>query len=107
MFLNEEVIRTVAPRIVSENRGQEVSAMLRPAQWSPSFLLQEARSTPSESKLDWGGSFFDDARTFVELLSLSHAAPIVTLMEITYCVHRTANLLLGLPHYHDNTNYKA
>ena len=122
-FLNREIIKTVVPQVVSEGRWQEVSAMLQPAQWSPSFLRQG--EAPSESELDWGGSFFEDARTFVKLLSLSHAVPVgsstsvvntymeflplshavhvVTLMEIPYCIHRTANLLLGLPHSHDST----
>ena len=45
--------------------------------------------------MDWGSSFFEDAAAFVELLSLFHAAPVLGLAMIPYCIHRTASYLLG------------
>ena len=103
-FLNRQELEAVAPHVVRGHGWRSVGAILRPVQWAPSFVRPGDESEP---ELDWGGSFFADARSFVELLSLSHAVPVVALMDISYCIHRNAALLLGLPHYHSGPSYKT
>lgn len=36
----------------------------------------------------------EDARAFIEILSVTHGVPIVSLMKIPHCIDRTASLLL-------------
>lgn len=103
-FLNREVLERVAPSIVRENRWKAVGATIRPVPWKPTLLRIGDESEP---QLDFGGSFFEDAHKFIEFLSLAHDAPVVTLMNIPYCIHRTALLLLGEPHYHGGSSYKS
>ena len=103
-FLNRGVLERVAPSVVRENRWEAVGALLSPVPWKPILL---PRGEESEPELDWGGTFFKDARAFIELLSLSHGVPVVTLMDIPYCTHRTALLLLGNPHYHGGSRHKS
>ena len=102
-FLNRGVLDWVAPSIVREKRWEAVGAMIRHVPWKPVIL---PRGDKSEPQLDWEDSFFEDAPAFIEILSVSHGVPVVTLMDIPYCIHRTALLLLGAPHYHSGSGHK-
>ena len=103
-FLNREELQSVAPNIAREMRWKEVGAILKPFLWKPTLLSPGDQSEP---QLDWGGSFVEDARAFVEILSVSHGVPIVSLLNIPYCTNRWAMLLLGQPHYHRGTSWKS
>ena len=96
-FVNQSVLQDVAPNIVKYNGWDSVGAIIKPFRWKPEF---RERSGDSDPELDWGGSFFDDVEDFVELLAMFHAAPVVCLVNIPYCIHRTASHLLGEAHYH-------
>ena len=101
-FVNESVLSDVAPNIIKFNGWKSVSAIVKPFHWKPAFAAAGNDSPPS---LDWGGSFFDDAQAFIELLAMFHAAPVVCLVTIPYCIHRTASCLLGQPHYHGSVGH--
>ena len=101
-FVNETVLSDVAPNIVKFNAWKSVSAIVKPFHWQPAFAERGDDSLP---KLDWGGSFFEDAQTFVELLAMFHAGPVVGLVTIPYCIHRIASCLLGRPHYHGSVGH--
>ena len=101
-FVNETVLSDVAPTIIKFNGWKSVSAIIKPFHWKPAFAASGNDSPPS---LDWGGSFFDDAQAFIELLAMFHAAPVVCLVTIPYCIHRTASCLLGKPHYHGSVGH--
>ena len=103
-FLNRDVLQNVAPGIASGNRWKAVGAILNPVPWKPILLSLGDESVP---QLDWGGSFSEDAQALIEILSVSHGEPIVSLMDIPYCIDRTASLLLGQPHYHSSTSWKS
>ena len=98
-YVDESVLQDIAPEIIQYNRRKAVAAIVKPFRWKPLF---RARGEDAERKpeLDWGGSFFEEAQGFVELLAMSHAAPVVCLATISYCIHRTASCLLGRPHGH-------
>ena len=91
-FLNRDVLKGVAPFVVRENRWKAVAAIINTVPCKPILLTN---GEEPDTELDWGGSFFEDARAFIKLLSLSHGVPVVPLMDIPYCTHRTALLLLG------------
>ena len=102
-FLNRGVLERVAPSIVRENRWKAVGAMIRPVPWKPMLLRSGDESEP---QLDLDGSFFEAADKFIEFLSLAHGTSVVTLMNIPYCIHRTASLLLGESHSHGSASRK-
>ena len=91
------VVRDVAPKIVIRHTWNSVAAIVKPFRWKPQFLHPD---DPSDPDLDWGGTFSKDATAFIELLALFHAKPVIRLVSIPYCIHRTASHLLGQFHYH-------
>ena len=74
-----------------------VGAVMKPFRWKPRLC---GPSDKYEPELDWGGSFFEDAEDLIQLLAVGHASPVVCLLTVSYCTHRAAIHLLGLPHYH-------
>lgn len=96
-LVNRGVIRDVAPKIIRYRAWKSVAALVKPFRWRPEFHKSNKDFDP---ELDWGGSFFEDAQALIELLALFHARPVIPLVTIPYCIHRTASHLLGQPHYH-------
>ena len=96
-FVDRRPVRDVAPKIVNHHTWNSVAAIVKPFRWKPLFLQP---NDPSDPDLDWGGTFFEDATAFIELLALFHARPVIPLVSIPYCIHRTASHLLGQFHYH-------
>ena len=92
-FVDENVLQEVAPAVIRYNGQKSVGALVKPFRWKPEF-----RERGDDYSLDWGGSFFEDAEAFVELLAMFHTAPVICLAMIEYCIHRTASSLLGRPH---------
>lgn len=98
-YLDENVLQDIAPEIIGYNRRKEVAAIVKPFRWKPLFRAR-GEDTEPKPELDWGGNFFEEAQAFVELLAMSHAAPVVCLATVSYCIHRTASCLLGMLHGH-------
>ena len=90
-FVDESILQNVPP-VIRYNGQQSIGALVKPFRWKPEFRKRAGESVP---RLDWGSSFFEDAAAFVELLALFHAAPVLGLAMIPYCIHRTASYLLG------------
>ena len=101
-FVNESVLSNVAPSIIKFNDWKSVAAIVKPFHWKPAFA---ERGNDSHSSLDWGGSFFEDAQAFAELLAVFYTKPVIFLVTVPYCIHRTASCLLGRPHYHGSIGY--
>ena len=99
-FVNSRVLENVAPNIIKYNRWKSVGAIVKPFRWKPEF---RKRGEDSHLNLDWDSSFFDDAQVLVELLATFHAAPVIFLVRIPFCIHRTASHLLG--HGNDHGGY--
>ena len=101
-FVNQSVLGDVAPNIIKFNGWQSIAAIVKPFRWKPTFAKRGGESGP---ELDWGSSFFEDAQAFVELLAMFHAEPVVCVVTVPYCIHRTASYLLGRPHYHGSYSW--
>ena len=96
-FVNKSVLQDVAPSVIKYNGWNSIGAIVKSFCWKPEI---HKRGDDANPDLDWGGSFFHDAEAFVELLAMSHAAPVVCLVTVPYCIHRVASSLLGRPHHH-------
>ena len=94
-YVDEPLLRPFTPNLAVPRPWEPVGAIVKSFQWHPAFH-------PSDDKicldLDWGGSFREDGERLVELLAITHAAPVVCLVTMHYCVGRMACRLLGQPH---------
>ena len=92
-FVDEKLVQELAPAETEVRGWRSVGAIVRPFQWTPSFRmpgdLADAGSKPR-------GEFFKDAQTFLELIAVAHAAPVLRLAELPDCIHRSAGRLLAL-----------
>ena len=89
----EEVPLRSTPNFIKPEPLNSSSAIVRPISWQPKFRP----SSQDEIHLDtdWGDSFVQDSERLCTLLAISHAAPVVHVATIFYCVHRVASQLLG------------
>ena len=101
-FVDRRVIHNVAPEIVNRHSWNSVAAIIKPFRWKPQFYLSNQHSEP---ELDWGGTFSEDATALIELLALFQEIPVIQLVAIPYCIHRTASHLLGQFHYHGSYSW--
>ena len=93
-FVDQDMVRNVAPPWVGGNGWEGVSVVLEAVPWKPVLLSPGDRTErPDNPK----GSFIGEGCDFVELLSVLHGAPMVSLASFPDCMHRTALLLLGIP----------
>ena len=92
-FVEESVVDELAPPGSGAHGWRSVGAVVRPFRWKPEF-----RPSGELSDSDPGspGRFFGEARVFLELLAVSHAAPVLCLAELTGCIDRSGGRLLGL-----------
>ena len=95
-YVDATLLRPFAPNLAVPEPWEPVGAIVKSFEWQPAFrpLDDEIRLD-----LDWGGSFREGGERFVELLAITHAAPVVCLVTMHYCVDRVACSLLGQPRH--------
>ena len=96
-FVDEEVLKDMAPDVVRYRDWRLVGAVVKPFRWRPVF---RRRGDPTESDGVPPRSFAPDALEFLELLAVSHRVPIVCLAAVRECLNRSACHLLGQAHNH-------
>ena len=91
-FVDEELVYELAPSGAGFHGFQSVGAAARTYRWRPAF-----HRAGYERDLDSHdpGPFFHRARTFLQLLGVAHAAPVLPLAELSHRIHRSAGRLLG------------
>ncbi len=96
-FVNDKELERIAPDIAKLQSRESVAAIVKPFRWKPSIrpIADEREEEP-----DNRGSFREDAEALVELLSVLHGAPVVSLVTIYDCVDRAAYCLLGARQFH-------
>ena len=96
-FVDESVLKDMAPDVVRFRDWRPIGAVVRPFQWRPVFRrrgpIREIGEEPPEP-------FVRDALEFLELLAVSHRSPIVCLAAVQDCLNRSACHLLGQAHRH-------
>ena len=93
-LVDQEMVRGVAPPWVGEHGREGVSVILEAVPWKPVLLSPGDRTERLRKPT---GSFIGEGCDFVELLSVLHGVPMVSLVSFPDCMHRTALLLLGIP----------
>ena len=91
-FVDEEFVHELAPAGAGFHGFRSVGAAARTFRWRPAFYR-----AGYERELDShdAGPFFRRARTFLQLLSVAHAAPVLPLAELSHRIDRSAGRLLG------------
>ena len=91
-FMDEELLKDVAPDVVRFRDWRLVGAVVRPFQWRP---VLRRRGDLQDTKAEPSGRFARDAQEFLELLAVSHRVPIICLAVVRECLSRSACRLLG------------
>ena len=100
-FVDEDLIKELAPLVAEFNGWRSVGAVVRPFQWRPVF---SRTGYDAEFELKPREGCFREAHTFLELLAIAHAAPVLRLAELPYCIDRSAGRLLGLGRHNGSIN---
>ena len=96
-FVDENVLKDMAPDAVRFRDWRMVGALVKPFRWKPVF---RRRGDLRETEAEPPGPFVPDALEFLELLALSHRVPIVCVAAGRECLSRSACRLLGQAHNH-------
>ena len=92
-FVDEELVRELAPSGAGFHGFQSVGAAARTFRWRPAiYRAGYERGLDSHDP----GPFFGRARTFLQLLGVAQAAPVLPLAELSHRIDRSAGRLLGL-----------
>ena len=91
-FVDEKFVEEVAPRGASFHGWLSVGAIVRPFRWRPAFRRSGGVNDPM---MPPPGSFFRNAVTFLDLLAVSHAVPVMPLATWSDRIDRSAGRLLG------------
>ena len=95
-FVDRSLVEELAPPGSRVHRWKSVGAVVRPFQWKPMFSRAGYQREPELTNPE---SFFREAQTFLELLAVTHATPVLRLATLPSCINRSASRLLGLePH---------
>ena len=101
-FIDDRVLKEMAPDLVRFRDWRLVGAVVKPFRWRPELRREgDMRETYTHPP----GPFAQDALEFVELLAVSHRAPIVCLAAVRECLSRSACQLLGQAHNHGGVQW--
>ena len=91
-FVDEKFVEELAPRGAGFHGWRSAGAIVRPFRWRPAFRRRGSVNEPIPARPD---AFFPDAATFLDLLAVSHAVPVVPLAALSDEIDRSARRLLG------------
>ena len=92
-FVDREFVKELAPRGAGFHEWRSVGAVITPFRWRPLFRRRGSVNEPTRHP---PARFLPDARTFLDLLAVSHAAPVLPLASILGCIDRSAARLFGV-----------
>ena len=102
-FVEQELVKELAPSDAAFHGWRSVGAVARPFRWRPKFRREGSVNEPMRLPPE---PLFPDARTFLDLLAVSHAAPVLPLAAISDCIDLSAARLLGREKHGPGMNQK-
>ena len=100
-FVDRSVVEELAPPGSGFHRWRSVGAVVRPFPWQPTFSQTGYERGPELTNSE---PFFREAQTFLELLAVMHATPVLRLATLSCCIDRSASRLLGLEHHNGDSH---
>ncbi len=101
-YLDDDDLQRLAPDIAPNRAPDLIAAIRQPGRWKPLVLSQGNMDNylpPSPRR------FFEDADVMLRLLSITHAAPILSLGQMGFCIQQPAARLLGHHRYNPAINW--
>ena len=98
-FVDERLVEELAPTGAGVHHWRSVGAAVRSFRWRPAF---HRTGYEEEFELYDPRPFFREAQTFLELLAVAHATPVLCLAALAHCMERSAGRLLGGSYYRGN-----
>ena len=92
-FVDESLVEELAPPGAGFHGWRSVGVVVRPFRWRPAFRRTGYEREP-ELENPW--PFFREAWSFLELLAVAHAVPVLCLATLAHCIDRSTGRLLGL-----------
>ena len=92
-FVELGFVKELAPRGAGFHEWRGVGALIAPFRWRPVFRRRGSVNEPPRCPPE---RFLPDAGTFLDLLAVSHAAPVLPLASISGCIDRAAARLFGV-----------
>lgn len=102
-FVERQRVEELAPSGAGFHGWRSVGAVVKPFRWRPVFRRKGSFNEPMETPEE---AFFPEAREFLDLLAVSHAAPIVPLGTKSNCIDPSAARLLGLEKHYPEMDEK-
>ena len=100
-FVDRSLVEELAPPGSGFHHWRSVGAVVRPFRWKPMF---SRTGYERGAELRNPAPFFQEAQTFLELLAVTHATPVLRLATLSDCINRSASRLLGLEHHNGGTH---
>ena len=91
-FVNQELVEELAPGDAGFHGWRPVGAIVRPFRWRPVFRRSGSLNEPLTASPE---PFFREAGMFLDLIVVSHAAPVLPLAAVPDCIDRSGGRLLG------------
>ena len=95
-FVDENMVTDLAPPGAGFHGWRSVGAVVRLFRWR---LVFRRNGYEGAQEPDNPGPFFRQASTFLEVLAVAHAAPVLRLATLAHCIDRSASRLLGRVHH--------
>ena len=102
-FVERQQVEELAPSGAAFHRWRSVGAVVRPFRWQPVFRREGSFNEPMSAPEE---PFFPEARTFIDLLAVSHGTPVVPLGAKSKCIDSSAARLLGREIHHPGMDKK-
>ncbi|MDE0629373.1 MAG: HEPN domain-containing protein [Bryobacterales bacterium] len=102
-FVACQAVEELAPSGAGFHVWRSVGAVVRPFRWRPVFRQKGSFNEPMMAPKQ---PFLPEARTFLDLLAVGHAEPVVPLGTKYNCIDRSAASLLGIENHRPEMDQK-
>ena len=92
-FVDESLVEQLAPGGAGFHDWRSVGAAARPFRWRPALQRTGRGGGPLVESPE---PFFVQARTFLDLLAVTHGVAVLPFVMLNHCIDRSATQLLGL-----------
>ena len=102
VFLDESVVRKVAPPGAIAHKWHSIGVVAKKFRWSPVF---RQTGYDGSGKIANPGPYFSRVEMFLRLLAIAHATPVLRLATSSNCINRSAGQLLGDSHSRSSNSF--
>lgn len=102
-FIDREFVEELAPIGTGFHKWRSVGALVKPFRWRPKLKRRWSFNEPTVSSPE---NFIRDAQRLLNLITVSHQAPVIPLAVVLNCIHGSAARLLSREKYETGISEK-